>query len=345
MNALMSWVNSQQQALQFSRAKLTRVAVSQEAPIPDFWRNPMMSKTLTAQFPPNFGPKLNLDPNHTTIVGGMCLLNTIDMKRISRKELIFSSVADFEKWYASWYPRIDQVHDAVGIPPGICKKIIYVSEDSFFAGRLASYTGLDKADIQTVLRGVHERQGHAVLVRYLRCMGYKGEVSVVYTSDIEIKMAVALKMWERQLGLSFRACDRDFAKVELMYTGFWLDILGLESSAVIYESAGKMILKGWLKLDQWFATQKYGTGINGNLGIVGYVPFLTSRGDGSILAFDEVPNFQNSEAFSVATEDVPWYVANMLFAKKIVVEEGPLSLPAEKAVDLIKSDLAQYYRT
>ncbi len=302
-----------------------------------------MSKLVVAKFPTDFGPDQPLDPNHSIVLGGMCLLMTIDMKRIYNKQITFESVNDFERWLSSWYPRIDQIHDTVGVPPGFCKKIIYVIEDSFFANRLSAYTGLDRNDIRLVLRRVHEQQGHQALTRYLRCFGYKGEVSVIYTSEIDTELTLALQIWERILGSSFRACDRDFAKVELMYTGFWLDVLGIKSSAIIYESTNKMILKGWLKLENWFREQSYGCGINRNLGIVGYLPFLAVRGDSSLLGFDEVPNYQNFRSYTISDDDMPWYIINLLFAKKVVAENGPSFLLKEKAADLIRSDLLQYY--
>lgn len=343
MTALMNWVSSQAQSLQFVPQALTRVPVA-EINLPDFWKSPSINKLLTANFPVDFGPKLPLDPNLTTVLGGMCLLNAIDMKRISRKEITFASAHDFEDWYSNWYPRIDQIHDAVGIPPNTCHNVIYTVEDSFFADRLSSYTGLDKNDLQSVLQNIHGKQGHPVLKRYLKCLGYKGKISVKYTSEVEAELELALRIWERLLGMTFRTCDRNFAKVELMYTGFWLDILGLKSSAIIYEAASKMILKGWLKLNDWFTVQEYGKGVNQNLGIAGYLPFITPNGDSSVIRCDEVPNYSNFETFNISENDIPWYVVNLLFMKKSVVDNGPLSMTNGKALELIRSDLLQYYR-
>jgi hypothetical protein len=343
MNKLMDWIFSQSQAAQFLPHHLKRIVEPEEGLVPTFWTGPTASKIIAHKFPSNFGHKSALNPNFTTILGGMCLLNTVEMRRIFNREIVFDKEDDFERWFASWYPRIDQVHDAVGVPPCICKKIVYVSEDSFFAGRLASYTGLDQLRLQDILRRVHENQGHKVLGRYLKALGYSGELTVVYTSDLDRELSLALSMWERMLGLTFNTCDRDFAKVELMYTGFWLDILGLKKSAIIYESAGKMLLKGRLKLSHWFQSEPFGSNLNRNLGISGYVPFLTSLGDSSVLPFDEVPNRQNYRTFVIPEEDVLWYVSNLLFSKKTVVKEGPLSLPKEKALCLIAADLPQYF--
>jgi len=177
----------------------------------------------------------------------------------------------------------------------------------------------------------------------MKCMGYRGEISAVYTSDLEAEMNVALRIWERILGFTFRTCDRDYAKVELMYTGFWLDILDIKSSALIYEAAAKMILKGWLRLDEWFKIHKFGTGVNQNLGIIGYLPFLTSVGDSSLLTFDQVPNFKNFRTYQIPRDEALWYTANLLFPKKIVVENGPAAVPEEKASEMIRFDLTQYY--
>ena len=284
-----------------------------------------------------------IDPNKTTILGGMCLVNTVEMKDIYNRKITFDSEIGFENWYGSWYPRIDQIHDAVGVPPKLCQKIIYVSEDSFFAERLASYTGLDRSKIQTILRRVHENQGHPVLVKYLRSLGYTKEVNCIFTSDIEAKLETALRMWERILNHTFRTCDRDFAKVELMYTGFWLDVLGIKDSAVIYEPVSKMVLRGWVKLDPWFKKYPYGNEINRNLGIIGYIPFLTTKGDGSKLSIDNIPHFGNHQTFVIADEDIPWYVANLLFTKEQVRNDGPLSIEKKKVLEMIHGDFSQYY--
>ena len=76
---------------------------------------------------------------------------------------------------------------------------------------------------------------------------------------------------------------------------------------------------------------------------MGYVPFLTSRGDGSRLSFDEVPNYSNNKNFVIAQKDVPWYVVNLLFTKQSVIENGPLSLSANQAIEMISKDLSQYF--
>lgn len=343
MTGLINWINQQEPSLQFLPTALTRLSLQTELSVPIFWKSPSANKLLAAKFPSNYGTNLPLDPNLTTVLGGMCLLNAIDMKRIARKETTFESVTDFKRWFSAWYPRIDQIHDTVGIPPNICRNIIYVSEDSFFADRISSYTGLDRDSIRSVLHDVHEKQGHPILMKYLKCLGYKGKVSAVYTSEIETELNLALRIWERMLGTAFRTCDKNYAKVELMYTGLWLDILGIESSAMIYEAASKMILKGWLRLENWFKAQEYGTGLNQNLGIAGYLPFLTSNGDSSILRFEEVPNYNNFKTFVIPVHDITWYVVNLLFMKKSVLDNGPLSLPNEKAIELIRSDLLQYY--
>ena len=247
------------------------------------------------------------------------------------------------------YPRIDQIHDAVGIPPKSIPHVYYVSEDSFFADRISSYTGLPRDDVQLVLKEVHKKQGEPVLKKYLQSLGYNGEISTVFTSDIEQEIELATRIWERILGTKFRRSDRNFAKVELMYTGIWLEILKLHDpnalldAAVIFEAASKMILKGWLKIDDWFSQQSYGESVNSNLGIAGYIPFLTTKGDGSVLSNEEVPNRANYDRFEIPEIDVPWYVTNLLFTKKSVINEGPSSISEDKAKDMIRSDLSQYY--
>lgn len=342
MNELMKWAGLQEHAMQFTADKLNRVQEPNET-TPDFWKTSSTNKLLTLRFPQELGIDSPLNAAHTTVLGGMCLLTTIDMKKMSKKEMTFDNVSQFKDWFQSWYPRIDQIHDTVGTPPNICKKVVYVSEDSFFADRISNYTGLDKNDVQSVLRDTHETQGHTTLKRYLKNQGFKGEVEVVYTSDIDRELDVALKIWERTLGTHFRGGDRNFAKVELMYTGFWLDILNLQNPSVIFEAANKFILKGWLGLEDWFKNQKYGTGVNKNLGIAGYLPFMTTKGDSSVLSYSEVPNFNNYKNHTIPDEDMPWYIANMLYMKKTVVNGGPSAISNEDAGNMIKSDLKQYY--
>lgn len=344
MNELMRWAGSQEQASQFSWSKLTRIQGATEPVVPEFWKTPSANKLLALKFPENLRPDSDLNPSHSAVLGGMCLLTTIDMKRMSRKEVTFNSSTQFGEWFKSWYPRIDQIHDAVGTPPNFIKKVYYVSEDSFFADRISSYTGLKKGDVQSILHATHEQQGHPTLKRYLKNQGYKGDIEVIYTSEIEKELDVALRIWERMLGTTFRGGDRNFAKVELMYTGFWLDILNLQNSGIIFEAADKMVLKGWLKIEDWFKNQPYGKGINKNLGIAGYLPFMTTKGDSSILSYTEVPNFNNYKDYKISDQDMPWYIANMLYMKKSVVDSGPDAISNENAAKMIKSDLLQYYQ-
>jgi hypothetical protein len=345
-NELMNWVGDQEHSQGYARENLTRVISPDPNPeiiVPSFWKSPSLNKAIAIELPATYSPEGEHNPSRSTILGGMCLLTTIDMKRIARKELTFESVNEFNMWFSSWYPRIDQIHDAVGIPPKNVKEVMYVSEDSFFAHRLASYTGLDKSSLQSVLRSTHESQGQPIVEKYFRNQGFKGEVSTVYTSEIESELDLALSMWERMLGKKFQKGDRNFAKVELMYTGFWLDILKIRDSAVIFEAANKMILKGYLRLEDWFREERYGTGINRNLGIAGFLPFLTTKGDSSLLTFEEVPNYSNFQTYQIPDEDMPWYITNLLFNKRKVIENGPLILQNAEAADMIKNDLTQYY--
>lgn len=343
MNSLLAWVTTQPQTASFLPKELSRVVDPEGRPFSKHWESPTAGKVLIKRISPETNPERYFDPNYTTILGGMCLINTVEMKRIYNREITFANEDEFEKWYTGWYPRIDQIHDAVGIPPRLCKKIVYVAEDSFFAGRLASYTGLNRIKIGVILRRAHEMQGHPVLSRYLKTLGYSGELTCVFTSNIEDRLEIALKMWERTLNITFRTCDRDFAKVEFMYTGFWLDLLGINNVGVIYEAASKMKLRGWVRLDPWFQKNPYGSALNKNLGAIGYVPFLTTAGDGSKLAYDQVPNFSNHQSFEIANVDMPWYIVNLLFTKKTVAQNGPLSLDPEKALHMIRQDLLQYY--
>lgn len=343
MANLIQWVENQPESALYLPSNLSRITKQDIFSLSKKWQSPTSSKILVTKLSKDDTAESQIDPNRTTVLGGMCLINAVEMKKISRKEISFLSEKVFEGWYAGWYPRIDQIHDAVGIPPRLCKKLVYVVEDDFFTKRLSLYTGLDKLKLQKILQYTHEAQGHVVLQNYLRAQGYFGEIVCIYTSHISALLETALLMWERVLNHKFRTCDRDFAKVELMYTGFWLDILGISEYAVIYESAHKMKLRGWVNLDPWFAEYPYLSGINHNLGVVGYTPFLTKQGDGSALPFDIVPNFGNYKEFHILEENILWYIANLLFIKKNVSEKGPFGIAKEFALEMMHNDLVQYF--
>lgn len=339
-NKLTAWVNSQTEMKEFHPENWGK-ALGATLELPKLFTGPMTNKLIGAKL--HHFKDGGIDLNNTFILGGTCLLSRADMKRISAKQIVFNSLHEFESWFLSWYPRIDQIHDTVGIPPKSCRKIFYVVEDSFFSERLARQTGFDRLEIEKILRSTHELQGNRVLKNWLNCFGYRGEIEVIYTSQIDRDLNLTLKIWERLLGFQFRACDNEFAKVEMMYTGFWLDILGISASAVIYEPASKFVTKGWIHTQPWLNENKYGTGVNKNLGIAGYVPFISSGKELGTILYDEVPNYSNFESFNIADDNLLWYITNFLFSKKILCENGPAILESVATKTVIMSDLKQFY--
>ncbi len=342
MSNLTNWALKQVDDYIYHPSKWTRVTTFDKT-IPTFWNGGTSNKILGLKIPSNYGYGMDLDPHKTTILGGMCLIATSEMKKIYNGSLRFATIEDFHNWYKSWYPRIDQIHDAVGIPPKCSSSVVYVSEDSIFSRKLAKYTGLNKDLILDVLHNVHKEQGHPVLCNYLECNGFKGDVRLVFTSEIEKELSTALRIWERLLNFNFPNPDVDAAKIELMYTGLWLDILEIKGPAIIYEPANKMYIKSWLKLNDWFTTHDFGSNINRNLGIIGYLPFTTSKGDLNILDIEDVPNFYNYKEHKISENDKMWYATNLLFSKKNVYNGNPEEIPPEKIEQLIKYDLNQYF--
>lgn len=340
-NRLTDWVKSQPEMKEF-HPKNWGKALSSNLELPKLFTGPTTNKLIGAKL--QHFKHGGIDLNNTFILGGTCLLSRADMKRISAKQIVFNSLHEFECWLLSWYPRIDQIHDTVGIPPKSCKKIFYVVEDSFFSERLARQTGFNRVEIEKILRNAHKIQGSKVLKNWLRCFGYRGDVDVIYTSQIDRDLNLTLKVWERLLGFQFRACDNEFAKVEMMYTGFWLDILGISTSAVIYEPASKFVTKGWIHTQPWLDENQYGAeGVNKNLGIAGYAPFISSGKELGTIVYDEVPNYSNFKSFDISDENLLWYITNFLFPKRILCENGPSILDSNTAKTAIMSDLKQFY--
>lgn len=164
--------------------------------------------------------------------GGVCLIYTGEWNKIKNGTMHFRNEEQFELWLRSWYPRVDQVHDTIGVPSNACKQLFYVVEDSIWARRIAQYTGLDAHDLSAILRNVHEGQGRPVISRWLRRFGYKGNSEVIYSSDIESALDICIRQYERARGKRVKLADKDDTKVALMgSTSILFDITGVESGA------------------------------------------------------------------------------------------------------------------
>jgi len=231
----------------------------------------------------------HLDPNRFTWIGGICSLFTADSDQIRKKKLTFKTEESFREWIMSWYPRVDQVHDCVGIPPRSCKRVVYIVEDSIWAKRVAKWTGLNGEKIAQIFQEVHQTQGAPVIQRWLHNYGFRGQVDVVYSSSVERELELALRIWERQTGKNIRPADRDFAKVELMYTPLWLDILGIDRGCIcepIHHMDVPPHLSGFAKVFD-----------RSHLYQMGFLPFWCSAGPTRLLPLDEVTNHSNWKNF------------------------------------------------
>ncbi len=283
---------------------------------------------------------------NATILGGVCTIFNGDEQEING--IKFQSAAAFEDWMRLWYPRIDQIHDTVGIPFGGVQQVVYVCEDSLFGRRIARWTGLDAEEVGQVLRLVHEEIGHPVVERWFRRWGYRGLVKVVYTSDLEPQLDVALRFWERIGGVKKPAKGRiDLWKVKLMYTAFWLDVLGISGPAIIYEPANHINPSDYPRdLLSWFLANPYGEpeSFNAGVGFAAFMPFWSTRGITRMLSRDQVPHQGNWKDFQIPDGDTLWYGANLLFGQKAIGEHSPVHLSPEEIRRRIAQDLQAYYR-
>lgn len=303
--------------------------------LPD-WVSPNSPKVFGGTLPQE------LVLGRTTILGGICSVFSGD--EVFLRETSFSSGHEFAAWLQSWYPRLDQIHDTVGVPPKGVVRIVYVCEDSLFGRKMSRWTKIDPTELGSIVRSVHETQGHAVLVKWLRQWGYRGKVEVVYTSDLEKELSCAIRIWQK-IG-QFRTKDPDYLKVVLMYTGLWLDVLGLKGQAVIFEPANHTNHFGLpTEVVPWFNRNPYGLqgSINQNLGLVGYMPFWGGEGITRKLPFSAVPNRENWKSFVPTRKESGWYAVNMLFNQGLVRNNSLSEIPYEEIVRRVKLDLATYF--
>lgn len=257
------------------------------------------------------------DPNTQVWLGGTCSLFTGDSEAIRTGQRTFTSEDDFFNWLKSWYPRLDQVHDTVAIPPRACRKVIYVVEDSFFGRRVAKFTGLSEAGLTQAFRTVHHEYGAAVVERWLRNFGWRGEVQVVYTSQLEAELELGLRVWEADMGKRVRPAERDQMKVELMYTPIWLRILGLTQGVVAEPFHHGTLIK------HRFVT-------NG-ISFYGFTPFWSGRGTTRFMPYTDVTHRGNWCNFQA---EPGWSAVNLAFAAPDPLGFSPDSLRARTLKDL-----------
>lgn len=245
----------------------------------------------------------NIDPSKAIVVGGICSLMPADRERIRSKEIIFSDLNDFEKWFRSFYPRLDQIHDCVGIPPKAVSEIVYVVEDSIWARRISEDSGgvLSVEGIERILREVHKERGEEIISRWLKLGGYRGPVRAVYSSEYEDKMDSYLRTLKRLTQEKIKPSEVDRMKVYMMYTGLWPDILGIDGHVVIYEPFHHFNeVRSFRLLKRWINDNPYGeSGDNSNVSALGFIPYGCSEGPTRQLGFESVPHFGNIDGYSV----------------------------------------------
>lgn len=274
---------------------------------------PQRSKILAGKIEQGFKPE------DTTWLGGICSLFTADGERIRKKETTFTNESAFDAWLRSWYPRLDQVHDTVGVPPASAKGVVYVVEDSIFGRRVANWTGLNADDLSKIFKNVHEEHGGPAIEKWLRNYGYQGSVNCVYTSELEKDLDLSLRIWERSLGKPFSPNKRDWAKVEMMYTPLWPSILGL-SKAIIAEPCHH-------------GTKLPSATFGNGLSQVGFLPYWGETGTTRNLPYTEVPNIGNVANFT--RWDTEWNKINLEFNAKNPLNFTPEAL-VNRAGQLVK---------
>ncbi len=233
------------------------------------------------------------DPNKTTWTGGMCCLFTGDAEMIRRQQLRFASEVEVGEWMSQWYPRFDQLHDTIGIPPNSCKAVLYVVEDSTWARKIAKWTDLDEGKLQRTFRMVHERYGESAVKQWLSVNGYKNAfkqdengldyVRVLYTSDLESEYGMAMRMLERRRGKVVGRKNEDDVRVALLYDTIWLDMIGIKGG-VIVEPLNHII---------------YDEVFQGGEGLVklGYLPFWSDTGTTRDLPWQQVLSRANYQEY------------------------------------------------
>ncbi len=250
-----------------------------------------------------------------SVLGGICSIAKGDEPFLREKKGQWD-INDLNNWIKSWYPRLDQVIDCVGVPPKGTGKVLYVCEDSIWGLKLAKWLDIPQEETIALLKKVHEEQGEACILNWFQAQGYRGEVKVVYTSDLEKSLEVGLSSWERIMKTKFRKKDRPGAKVELMYTPFWLDILGETEPAIIYEPVDHIQFDSYRypETSNWEATNAFGdpNGYCDNLGYLGFFPSWSSEGATRNLSLEKVPNLANWDSFEIATPDLSFYISSLL---------------------------------
>lgn len=293
----------------------------------------LVDNQLTSESTPALGPThgkvlihrgfvpRDLKTNGQVWLGGMCSLFTGDNESIRRKQVTFRTVEEFYAWMANWYPRLDQIHDTIGVPPPDCQRAIYVVEDSMFGRRLAKWTGLDAGELGRAIRTLHAEYGAGVIQRWLENYKFRGKLEVVYTSDLDRDLELALRIWEAEADQVVSPSDRDRMKVELMYTPVWLRILGLKAGIISEPFHHGTMIPHYHR--------------SNGLGFAGFLPYWTGAGTTRMLAFDQVIHRGNWRSFQA---EAGWTQVNLAFNGR-----DPLAKDLEVAGRRALVELSEFY--
>lgn len=271
----------------------------------------------------------DLDPNTTTVIGGICGTKSTSLKNMEDNHI--DTIDKFKKWHLSWYPRIDQIHDSVGIPPRTCKNLIYVFEDNSHADRIINIRkNWDFLEVKEILREAHIKHGQKVLENWLRFHGYQGNISFIFLSELEKEIELGIRI-ATKFGLKNESKHKQIRK--LMYTSIWPSVLGVKKDALIYEPI-HYISRHYNKYNS----------ILDEVGILSYLPYLSCNYLLDEIPHNKIANYGNPNLFN-NMEEALFDTINLLFSKEKVV-----SNPKEFSHDypivekLISQDLTQYFK-
>lgn len=284
------------------------------------------------------GDAEHFNPDTATWFGGICLIYTGDGEKLKDKNepLPFNSLESFRTWFTSWYPRMDQIHDTISIPPKGCKKAYYVVEDSIWARRIAQWgrargVELDSTALATVLKESHIQNGKPAIEHWLRRHGYKGEIHIIFSGEIERELSFALRMFERQQGTRIKHADRDDYFVGLMgSTSILQDIVGAREGVI----AVPMRYFSEMLRDTPFSTK--------GLYHLGYLPYYGKNGPTRLQSYENVPHRGNTNSFwsngSADHISSQWAIANHFFSS-----EKPFSIALDNVSGYLQKEMAAIY--
>ena len=287
-------------------------------PLPD---DSLWSKSpLSNKFVWNNGKCDLADPNTSTMISGMCCVRVTSLE-ILKNDTSIKTEMDFLNWYALWYPRIDQVHDGIGIPPKLCKKMIYVVEDYIHAQRVIKLR--PNWDLQTIvkmIKTVHLAQGHSVVCNWVENYQpqFRGAIECIFLSDILKEIATGIKIAKK---FGFKNYEAEKEMLKFMYTSFWPQVLGIEKGAIICEPI-KYI-------------NRYQTNYNSILDeipIIGFLPYVEDY------EIEAVPHDVIPHRFGLLSRENDyvnkWFGLNVYFNHKDILNGGPDMFDIKQAVSI-----------